>query len=443
MKDMPLHRKFFYYALPSVLSQLLNSCFIIVDGFFIGQNLGDVGLAAINVAWPITSLIQSASLAIGVGGSVRMAMALGQNDMQQARKARGNALFTLVIAAVILSVGLYFLSPYILPLIGANEDLYPLSLEYIEVVCLLAAGQIINTGVLPLLRGSHQTVKAMMYTVVGLISNIVLDWLFIQEFHWGLGGAAFATALSHILCALISVPTLLFQKKMSATLREFIPDFGVIKGIIHFGIAPFGLSLSTSVIMLVANVRALAYGGTQGVAIYAVLSYVLGAVIPLATGVGDGIQPLLSYAKGAGNWHELAKLRKWGLMMVLSVALGCSLITWVGRYQLPLLFGASAEAAVKGAGAMWTLCLAYPFMGVVRFCSSYFCAVGQPLASGILAYGEPLVAQPVALFALPLFMQLTGVWVAYPAAVIVMAGVALFLLYQQMEENPNPEALPE
>ena len=99
----------------------------------------------------------------------------------------------------------------------------------------------------------------------------------------------------------------------------------------------------------------------------------------------------------------------------------------MGRSQLPLVFGASPEATAEGAAAMWTLCIGYPVMAVVRFCSSYFCAVGEPVFSGILAYGEPLGTQSLMLLVLPLFLGLTGVWVAWPAAVALTA-VAFVLM---------------
>ena len=430
------HGQFWRYALPSMFSQLLNSFFIIVDGFFIGQNLGDAGLAAINVAWPIVALIQAASLAVGTGGAVRLATARGQGEQALALKARGNTLLLLGVLAAALSVGLGLTYPYILPLIGANAELYPLAAEYCRVVCLLAACQVLTTGLLPLLRGSGRAVTAMLLMVGGLLSNIALDWLFIQRFQWGLAGAALATSLSQGLCALAALPLLLAHKGWPVRLAQFAPSRALLAGILHYGVSPFGLSLSTSVILLITNLRALRYGGTQGVAVYAVLSYVLGSVIPLVSGVGDGLQPLFSFARGAGDWESLALLRRRGLALAVGAALACSVGCLAARQALPLVFGASPAAAAEGAGAMWTLALAYPFMALARFCCSYFCAVGEPLAGSLLAYGEPLAAQPLFLLALPLVWGLEGVWIAYPAAVGLAAAGALLLLRRHLNMLP-------
>ena len=431
--------QFWRYALSSMLSQLLNSCFIIVDGLFIGQNLGDAGLAAINVAWPIVALIQSVSLAVGTGGAVRLATARGRGDEAEALAARGNTLLLLAACAAALSAGLGLAYPRILPLIGANEELYPLAAGYSRVVCLLAPCQVFASGLLPLVRSTGRTVGAMTVTVGGLVGNIWLDWLFIHRFRWGLPGAALATGLSQGACALAALPLLLAHRGLPLRLGQFAPSRRMLRGILHYAVSPFGLSISTSAILLVTNLRALRYGGTRGVAVYAVLSYVLGSVIPLVSGVGDGLQPLFSFARGACDWHGLARLRRAGAALALAVALASSGAFFVLRGTLPLLFGASPEAAAQGAAAMWTLALACPFMALVRFCCSYFCAVGEPLAGGILAYGEPLAAQPLFLFTLPLVWGLEGVWIAYPAAVMLTAAAAFLLLRRHLALLPAGE----
>ena len=433
----PITGQFWRYALPSMFSQLLNSFFIIVDGFFVGQNLGDAGLAAINVAWPLVAVIQAASLAIGTGGAVRLATALGRGEEEEALRVRGNTLVLLGLAAALLGGGLYLGYPYLLPLMGANAELYPLAAEYCRVVCVLAACQVATTGMLPLVRGSGRAVAAMWVMVLGLLGNIGLDWLFIHQFQWGLAGAAFATALAQGLCAAAAAPVLLCHRGRPVRAAQFRIQWGRVRGILHYGISPFGLSLSTSVILLITNLRALRYGGTRGVAVYAVLSYVLGSVIPLVSGVGDGIQPLLSYARGAGDQHALAGLRRKGLGLALGAAVVCSAVCFALRATLPLVFGASPAATAEGAAAMWTLAAAYPFMAVLRFYCSYFCAVGEPKASSILAYGEPLAAQPVFLFTLPLLWGLEGVWIAYPAAVAVMAAAALWMLSRHLALRPQ------
>ena len=427
--------QFWRYALPSMLSQLLNSCFIIVDGFFIGQNLGDRGLAAINVAWPLVAVIQALSLAIGTGGAVRLAIAVGRGDTDATLKSRGSTITLLAFCSLLMGTVLYFSHPALLPLLGANEELYPLTVEYIRVVCVLTACQVFTTGLLPLLRGAGQTMTAMVLMILGLVGNIWLDWLFIHHYHLGMTGAALATGISQGVCAVFILPLLLFRKGWPVRMQDFRPNLRRMAGILQYGSASFGLAISTSVLILLNNLQALRYGGTNGVAVYAVLSYVLGSVMPLVSGVGDGIQPLLSNARGADDWHTVRQLRRQGLCLAVATSLICAVGCWIFRAELPALFGSGPDAAAEGTAAMWTLVLAFPFMAVVRFYCSYFSAVGLPAVSSILAYGEPLGAQPFFLFLLPLFWQLEGVWIAYPAAVILMSVLALYLLHNHRKQH--------
>ncbi len=428
MASRDIGKNFWLFALPSMLAQLLNSLFIIVDGFFIGQNLGDTGLAAINVAWPMVAFIQAVSMAIGTGGAVQLSIDMGREDLSSAKKARDHAVLMLVGAAIMVGVGFFLTYPVVLPLLGANAELYPLTAEYIRVVCVFAACQVFTTGIMPLLRGAGRTMAAMCLTILGLVGNIFLDWLFIHHFSWGMRGVALATAMSQGICGFLGLVLLMTDRSWSTHSSGFRPERRQMFRILHLGCSAFGMTISTSILILLNNLQALRYGGTQGVAVYAVLSYILGSVIPLVSGVGDGIQTLFGNAYGAQDFETIQQLRRRGSSLAIGTALLCSLGCWLLRAQLPLVFGASAAAAAEISGAMWTLVLAFPFMASVRFCCSYFCALGRPTESSILAYCEPLAAQPLFLFLLPLIWQLSGVWISYPAAVISMTALALWLL---------------
>ena len=197
-----MQNKFWRYVLPSMASQMLTGFFIIVDGFFIGQRMGDVGLAAVNILWPIAAVIQATGLGLGSGGSVLLASALGAQDEARAMRARGNALLCLGLASVLLTATLWFSYPALLRWLGAEGDLYAPAEEYVQVIILCCAAQVLNSGVNPLLRSAGRTFLAMAGMVMGLLCNIFLDWLFIMPFSWGMRGAALATVLAQLLSAL-------------------------------------------------------------------------------------------------------------------------------------------------------------------------------------------------------------------------------------------------
>ena len=428
-QDQPLERQFFRFVLPSMASQLLCGFFVVVDGFFIGRNMGDAGLAAINVAWPLVQVLLAVGLALGVGGSVCAATALGAGDEAAARRAVGNTLTALAAASVVISLVFYFAHPYLLPWMGADESLMPLACEYLRVVSALAFTQIFANGLVPLLRGTGRSMTAMAVMILGLVANIFLDWLFIERFQWGLWGAAVATMAAQGGCVAVALPLVLTGRTAAPRPADLRPRGMLLRQIIRLGASPFGLSVSTSIVLLLNNIQAQRYGGTGAVAVYAILSYVTGSFLPLMTGVGDGAQPLISYANGAKDHTALVHLRRKGLATVLATGAACSLLCFAGREMLPMLFGAGEATIPAAAQALWYLVVSFPLVGLARFSCSYFCAVGQARAASLLAYGEPLVVQPVFLFLLPLTgLGLQGVWAAYPATAVVIGAAALWLL---------------
>ena len=183
------HEQFYRYVIPAMASQLLTGFFIIVDGFFIGQSIGDVGLASINILWPIAAVILATGLGIGSGGSVVMTHAMGAGDTEKALAARGNTLLCLGAATVLLTAALGLSYPWLLRLLGATGELYQPAADYTVVVVLAGGLQIFNSGLNPLLRGSGRTVAAMAIMIFSLLCNILLDWLVIAGFALGKGGA--------------------------------------------------------------------------------------------------------------------------------------------------------------------------------------------------------------------------------------------------------------
>ena len=385
------HEQFYRYVIPAMASQLLTGFFIIVDGFFIGQSIGDVGLASINILWPIAAVILATGLGIGSGGSVVMTHAMGAGDTEKALAARGNTLLCLGAATVLLTAALGLSYPWLLL-------------------------QIFNSGLNPLLRGSGRTVAAMAIMIFSLLCNILLDWLFIAVFAWGMRGAALATVTAQGLSALAALLCLLMNKNAPVHARQFCPDPRLCKKLLTVGVSPFGLSMSASVLIMLNNWQCIRYGGAGAVATYAILSYVLGALQPLLSGIGEGIQPLVSFCHGAGDLAAQHHLQRRALRLLLAVAAVLCAGTFLAREQLPLLFGASSETARESVPALLFAVASLPLWGVVRLYASCFYATGQTRRSLFFIFGDPLGASPLFLFLLPPMLGVNGIWAAAPAA---------------------------
>lgn len=426
-----MQNKFWRYVLPSMASQMLTGFFIIVDGFFIGQRMGDVGLAAVNILWPIAAVIQATGLGLGSGGSVLLASALGAQDEAKAMRARGNALLCLGLASVFLTVTLWFSYPALLRWLGAEGDLYAPAEEYVQVIILCCAAQVLNSGVNPLLRSAGRTFLAMTGMVMGLLCNIFLDWLFIMPLNWGMRGAALATVLAQLLSALFQLTCLVLHKQHPMRIVQFIPSASLLRRLVFTGLSPFGLSLSASILILFNNWQCLRWGGQSAVATYAILSYLLGSLQPLLTGIGEGMQPLCSYCRGAGDAAGLRRLLWRGLRLVILFSTVLCAASILLRRWIPPLFGASAATAAGADFAIICAALSLPLWGVVRLFSSYFYATHQTKRSLLFIFGDPLVISPLCLYLLPLFAGLDGVWLAAPAAQLILVAVLAGSLWSE------------
>lgn len=428
-------KRFLKAVIPSMLSQMLNAFFIIVDGFFIGGAMGDDGLAAINVAWPIVAVIMSTGMGIGTGGAVLMAISRGKGEIEKAGRVRGNVLISMAVASVLLTITFWVLHPILLPKMGAVGSLEILATQYLRVVITLATIQVFSTGLIPLLRGSGKPVAAMMVMIQGLILNIVLDWLFVWVWRWGMIGAALATATAQFSGIPLALIFLLRNKDMPLRAKDFSISLDLIKRILVLGASPFGLSVSVSAVILFNNLQALRYGGADAVAVYAILSYVFSSLHPLLSGIGEGSQPLISYCHGADDKKGLKFLRYAAFSMVIVTGVVLGLGAWIFRGYVGVLFGAG-KAAQQGAaqGMIWySLCL--PFFGIYRICSSYFCAIAQAKLANILAYIEPLFAQPLCLLILPMLFGVQGIWAATFVAYVLLAIIGSGLLYRQLKSK--------
>lgn len=426
-----MQNKFWRYVLPSMASQMLTGFFIIVDGFFIGQRMGDVGLAAVNILWPIAAVIQATGLGLGSGGSVLLASALGAQDEARAMRARGNALLCLGLASVLLTATLWFSYPALLRWLGAEGDLYAPAEEYVQVIILCCAAQVLNSGVNPLLRSAGRTFLAMAGMVMGLLCNIFLDWLFIMPFSWGMRGAALATVLAQLLSALFQLTCLVLHKQHPMRMAQFIPSVSLLRRLVFTGLSPFGLSLSASILILFNNWQCLRWGGQSAVATYAILSYLLGSLQPLLTGIGEGMQPLCSYCRGAGDAAGLRRLLWRGLRLVILFSTVLCAASILLRRWIPPLFGASEATAAGADFAIICAALSLPLWGVIRLFSSYFYATHQTKRSLLFIFGDPLVISPLCLYLLPLFAGLDGVWLAAPAAQLILVAVLAGSLWSE------------
>lgn len=429
MSTRPIEKQFFKFVLPSMLTMLLSGLYTIVDGIFVGYAVGDVGLAGMGIVWPVTALLMALGMGIGVGGSVLMSTYRGAGEETKANQARANTFILLLGASIVTTVVLVIFNPVLLRALGAKEDVYDAAISYIHVIALGGSMQIFASGLIPIIRNSHKTIQAMLIMGGGLVANITLDALFTIAIPLGLRGAAIATIIGQALTVVCSVICLLRQKDHKISRSDFVLNKQMIMRALKIGVSPFGLSLMPPLINVFNNWQCLAYGGTLAVSAYAVINYFTSSVLLLLEGIGEGMQPLISFCSGAKDFKTMVKIRNRGLLAIIAFSAAFLLITIPARAMLPRLFSTSAETAAIIYSALPILSIAFPLMGLGKLFTSYFYACGETKFSMLLVYCDPIIFTPLSLLLLPRIWNLKGIWMALPSAqILVMILLAVLLI---------------
>lgn len=412
-----MFRRILKQALPTMIAFTMSGMYSVVDGLFVGKAAGDIGLAAINIAWPIPAVITALGVGVGTGGSVLYSNMMGKGDREGCRRMFNTTATLLVLAGILLSLFLFLVRDPLLQILGAEGEVLEEAQKYTGIIIAGGVLQVCGTGITPILRNMNLSFAAMISMVTGFAVNIGVNYYLMFPMGMGIRGAAWGTVTAQLVVLVISVAVLLKAYKEKA--RPAL-EGKLAAGIYRSGVTAFGVSLAPTVALIFTNWQCLRYGGNAAVACYAVISYIVFPVQYLLTGIGDGVQPLLSYYNGAGKPAELAQVRKTaragaGVLGVITMA-----AVFICTPHLARWFGLSDEAAVFFETGMRISALAFLVTGFVKFNLSYLNAVLKTKLAVILTFAESLIVSPAYLFLLPVAVGMSGIWISLPATAVTM-----------------------
>lgn len=420
-----IYRTFYSCVIPSVLAFALSGVYTIVDGFFVGRSVGDIGLSTINIAYPVVSLLQALGTGIGMGGAVMYTLSHASGRREESgRYLRCTTLLLLAVSAV-LTLLLFLTMTPVLRLLGATGEMVTLGTEYLRYIALGTIFQIFATGVVPIIRNNNGAGFAMGTMIAGFLCNILLDYLFVWVCEWSVAGTALATIIGQALTAAGGLLYLARHKIPVWGLR--LEGIGGCAGeIVRIGIAPFGISLTPLISHLFMNRFSVQYGGELAVASYACIGYVFAIVCLLVQGVGDGSQPLVSRYYGQGDTEAILRTGRLAYGTAAALAALCMTGLYAARGLIGPLFGASAATTERVAAALPIFLCGYLFLAFSRVTTAVFYATERVGYSYTLVYLEP-VFQVLLLLLLPRLWEQAGVWWSMPLAQALTAGVAAVL----------------
>lgn len=433
-----IYRQFWRYTIPTIAAMLVNGLYQVVDGIFIGHYVGAAGLAGINVAWPLIGSILGIGLMVGVGTGALASIRLGEKQPQKAQAVLSTGLVLLLLMSPVVSILLWCFADDFLRLQGAQGEVFQLGLQYLDVLvfsCLFTLGSI----AMPiLLRNDGSPNLATMLMVLGAITNIVLDYLFIGLLQWQLTGAAIATALAQMVVLLVGLSYFFSRKaKLRLSKHNFSFQWRLLPQIFAIGTSSFFMYAYGSMMVALHNSLLLSYGSPVLVGAYAILGYIIVVYYLIAEGIANGMQPLASFYHGAGHSDNIKKLLK--IAMSSAVLTGMVFIGLLNLFpeQVVAVFNANdAELTQHTITGIRLHMFAMFLDGFLVVTAAYYQSVNRGGKALFVSIGNMMVQLPF-LFIMPKWLGITGVWLAFPLSNIALTLVVAIMLWRDIKRMPK------
>jgi len=420
-------------SVPATVSMLVNALYNIVDTIFIGRGVGYLAIGGLTIAFPIQMLIMAASLMIGVGAASVVSRSLGAKNQERAEQAAGNSFFAVAVLGGLISLlGSALIHP-LLRIFGATPELLPYAKEYLQVILIgsLYFPFVVSSN--NLIRAEGKAKVAMFSMLIGAISNIILDYIFIFPLQMGIFGAAFATILSQFASAVFVFTY--FRSGRSALqvrLRHLNPEWGILREITAVGLASFARNAAGSLVIVIVNNLLGVYGGNLAISVYGIMQRMIRFLFMPLFGIVQGMQPIVGYNYGAKKVDRVKRAVKLSLISATLFAMTTSGLVQLFPEQVIRLFSKEPELIKEGVYALRFVILMAPVVGVQIVGAALFQAIGKAVPSIILTLSrEVLLLIPLVLI-MPRFFGLTGIWVSFPLADFFAMLITTVLLVREM-----------
>ena len=429
-------------AVPSIIAQIINILYNIVDRIYIGHipGVGAAALTGVGITFPIITLISAFSAFVGMGGAPLAAIWMGKGDRKHAEKILGSGACLLVIFTIVLMAVFYLFQKPFLYMFGASDATIGYSLDYMSLLGTLFVE--LALGLNPFIISQGRSRIAMISIVIGAVVNIALDPLFIFVFGWGVKGAAIATVLSQAVSAAWNV-NFLMGKKSSLRLSfcNIRPDFRIMGQICSLGISPFIMRATESLISIVLNRGLQMYGGDLYVGSLTIMQSVLQLFSAPLTGFTQGVQPIISYNYGAGKFDRVKKLYRSMIAVSFTISFVANMTAMCFPALYASLFTNDEELIGLVSRVMPVFLFGMLFFGLQNGIQPTFLALGQAKISLFIAmFRKVILLVPLALV-LPRFFGVMGIYYAEPVSDIISAATACILFALNIKKILSKEYL--
>lgn len=435
--ESPIGKLLIKYSIPAIIGMIVNALYNVVDRMFIGNipGVGPLAITGLGVTMPIITILLAFGMLVGVGTSANISIKLGQENREDAEKIIGNSLTLGVVIGVILTaIGIIF-GDNLLVIFGASESTLPFAKAYINIILIGSIFNITSFALNSSVRADGNPKKSAIIMIVGCLSNIVLDAVFIFVFDFGIQGAAIATIISQ---AITAIWVILYYTKGNSNLklkRENLKlDLRLVKMIFAIGSAPFAMQLAASLVQVIANNTLKTYGGDLAIGAMATISAISMMVLMPIFGINQGSQPIIGYNYGAKKYDRVKKTYLLSAAFAIVILFfGFIVVQFFPRMIIGFFNKDEELMKIAVEGVRIYLCM-LPIAAISITGSNYFQSIGSVKKAMFLSLLRQIILLIPLLIILPNLLGLTGVWLAQPVSDILACSITIILLINEFKK---------
>jgi len=439
----PIGRLLLNFSIPAIIGMLVNAIYNIVDRIYIGQGVDALGIAGVGLVMPVMMIIQSVSMLVGIGANSLFSIRLGQGRSDEVEKIMGNA-FTLLflLPGICIVVCFVFMDPILRGIMKAQGEIYKYAESYLRVILYGAIFAAMSPGLTHFIRSDGHPKTSMLVQIVGALTNIILDPIFIFMFKMGVAGAAWATIISQFVSFIFVMGYFSSRwTRLRFRVKNMKLNAEITGTILAIGFAPFIMQFAFSLVGVLQNAVILKYGGDEAfTAMTITFSMFIVIIMPLM-GIGQGAQPIIGYNYGAKKYDRVKRCYKLAL-------LSCTAILFAGFLLAQLAPGFCFSLFSKDTGSLRDLGILTiriitslaPIIGLQMMSGQLFQAIGKPVQAAVLSLSRQILFFiPMVLFLPVLFEKIGlrpifGVYCTFPLADFCSAFISGIFVYRQFKK---------
>lgn len=439
---LPIKKLLIKYSIPSIIAMLVSALYNIVDRIYIGQlpEIGAQAIAGVGVTLPVNNIIMAFNLLVALGATATISLRLGEKEFEKAGKVLGNVVFLSVTFAIILTIiGLVFLDP-ILMAFGAKDFVLFYGKEYLSIILLGNVFNMLGYALNSTVRADGKPTISGAILVASMLTNVILDPIFIFTFGLGVAGAAIATVIAQgVGLVMVLVYYLRGFSNLKLSFKFMKPSLSAIKSITALGVSPFMINIGGSLVTATITNQLVRFGGDIAIGAFTIIISVAMLFMMPIFGVNQGLQPIVGYNYGAKQYHR-SRTAFFMAAAVITIFLAfAAIIIQLFPNFFILLFNNDPQLIAVTAVGLRLQFITLPLLGFNILGSTYFQYIGKPKISLLLSVLRQFLVLFPALLILPNIYGLSGIFLAQPVSDFISTTIISFFIIRELTNKKYKE----